>query len=197
MGFFRTCALAMALSVGCVVGGCAGDNQDDATQGDDQNVSASAPITVGNFISHPKIKAIRNEVRTIQTTADAKMDKKDNSCGDGTGTAKFTNAAGRIRKVNWFAPGGSIEYFYRDNGKVLFIFSSFTDFNGTSAHVREHRVYFDDNNRVMFEVTRDGPKADIADEPHQKPTEDEGWVVSDLDTDPNLNFETAGCERGH
>lgn len=129
--------------------------------------------------------------------------KKDNP-GCGGSSSKFTDSAGRIRKVNWKSDGEggfeeSWEHYYRENGKLLFVFTNATAFTGESGievKVTEHRVWFDDANKVMFEVLREGEKGELAELPHRAPKPDEKWQVAPFETNAEENFKTDGCRNG-
>lgn len=153
-----TFALSLAIaSVGCA---SPSSSTDDIETGSEA-VTAGAEINVKNWLTHPKIVAVRKDVNEIDKAARTKKFKvarKDDLC-EGTGEAsreKVTDQKGNIRRLTLEA--GSDDSFqtdtvyYNDNGSLRFVFLRGSDVFGRA---RETRVYFDQDGGRLFQVIRE------------------------------------------
>lgn len=153
-------ALALAL------GGCAADadaDVDASAAAVTSTVPSTSPITLQNYLSHPRIQAIRSEVTAIDSAPATQEEKV--TC-DATAT-KF-ETAGKVRKVHVASGEGDWSFddtsYFRESGKLLFYFAKSSELpaDGTSSPVIvETRVYFDEAGRQIFQVRRQGTEPDF------------------------------------
>jgi hypothetical protein len=189
-------ALSVVITLGLV--GCAG-NADDAAA-DEGNFTAQEPITLENFIQHPRIKEIRDIVVKVE---DAKLPSKDNPGCDGS-TTKFTDPQGRIRKL--FEIGGESSTlgqttkYYDEAGKLRFVFIEVSDLEATAPTQR--RIYLDENSKVIWEVIRfgvfnqktpDDLSTNFSKAVDQVPQDGAPFEPSEVDLDPAKGFAVTGC----
>lgn len=166
MNTFRTVLFALPLVVVSALTGCAasssGEDTADATGA--ATVSASTPITLANYVSHPKVKAIRDQVQAIEAMS---LKKESNGGCDGRND-KFTDAQGRIRKLVEVGGEGGFEgsttIYYNEAGKPIFELHKEADWTGEKtngatdkAMVSESRTYFDaTSGKTIFQAVREG-----------------------------------------
>lgn len=194
---------ALPVVVGLFLGGCSESVSDDAVAGDESAATASDAITLANYVSHPKIKAVRAEVAAI----DAANYKKDFNPGCDGNNSKWTDSSGKIRKV--LSEGGegdgsgSTTAYYGTNGKLRFLFFTFTGVNETGGvTTSQGRVYFDANGLPFWQVSREASspnssEPDIASAPDTLTPDDAKYVVGDgheaTYENPQKWFEQRGC----
>lgn len=179
---------ALTLAISVALAGCA--SNDDASDGapppavDEVNASA---ITLANYANHPIIKAIRAEVGKIDSS---KLKQTDNPGCDG-GTSKFTTPTGAIRKLTERGGEGGFSAettaYYRENGKLLFVFDKQSNHTGATNRVTEYRVYFDADGREIWQVVRVDSGAD------QRPSQEARWKPANNQQDPAAWFKVTGC----
>lgn len=117
---------------------------------------ADTPITVQNYMSHPKIAEIRKLVQATDAKITAGGVKKDEKVEcDGTETTDKFTENGKVLKI--YSEGG-IEgivrdsYYYDDTGKLRF---EFLDSVGELGCVMvQYRRYFDANGKELISVER-------------------------------------------
>jgi hypothetical protein len=148
--------------------GCAG-SEEPTEEGDAQLTAASAtsPITIRNWLSHPKIVEIRSLVHTVDTTEMA-VARRDNLCesiGESS-REKRTDGAGKVRKLA--LEGGADDsaaaetYYYDAAGHLRFAFEEGGDVHGGAY---ERRVYFAPDGARIWEVDRSARTPDHHGEP--------------------------------
>lgn len=133
-----------------------GSSSDDgATESAD--ISASAPITIKNWLNHPKIVAVRKEVAAVDALK-LPPEKKELCQDSGVGEFerdKSTDASGKIRELVLELggeDGARIETHYYDaKGTLRFVFATDNDVHGNSS---EERTYFDETGAQLFQVNR-------------------------------------------
>lgn len=199
----RSTFFALPLVVLAAITGCAaspaGEDVADATGA----ATASQPITVANYASHPKIKAIRDQVQAIDAM---NLTKATNPGCDGSND-KFTDASGKIRK--FVATGGEGGFsgttivYYNADGAPLFIFSKEADWTGEGtgdskvAALTQARTYFDvTNGSVLIQAVRKGTGTDpdvTLTSPDQAAGEVELIENSSAYEDPMSWYSSTGC----
>lgn len=146
-------ALVATAAVGCVETSSGEDLA--AAEGE---VSTSAPITIQNWMTHPKIVAVRRIVNSIDASKYASESKTGLCADSGHGESertKLTDDHGRIREL--VLAGGSEDsaetdsHYYDANGKLRFIFTTRNDVHGNSDEVR---TYFDETGARIWDVRR-------------------------------------------
>jgi hypothetical protein len=191
----RTYSLA-ALMI-CVAATVACGSHGAASTGDDQNVTAatpaSAPITLQNFLNHPKIKAVRDEVQLIDSPdfqADLEGEKDKDGC-----EASFKIFLGNhslvVKVIEASGEGNTDEeiqayYRFRDDltGSTLrFILKTDKPHGGI---VTESRVYFDEQGNKIFQVVRNQGG------PDHLPQGNEVFQPEPLLVNPDKLFDPAG-----
>lgn len=194
---------ALPVAMALFLGGCASDASDDVAGGASA-VTATDAITLANYVTHPKIKAIRAEVGAIDA---AGYEKAENPGCDGNNT-KWTDASGKIRKV--LSEGGegdgsgSTTAYYGANGKLRFLFFTFTGSNPDDGGVAtsQSRVYFDDRGQPIWQVSREAssplnaPPPDMSKAPDTITPDDAKYVVDDGHEGTYENPETWYAGRG-
>lgn len=154
MKSFSLTALAL---VALAAVGCAQTSDEDVSSAEGQATS-SAPITIRNWMTHPKIVAVRKIVNMIDASK-YESESKTGLCGDsGHGESertKITDDKGRIREL--VLAGGSEDsaetdsHYYDANGKLRFIFTTRNDVHGNSDEIR---TYFDETGARIWDVRR-------------------------------------------
>jgi hypothetical protein len=158
----------LACSFAAALVGCAGSEK-PAAEGDAQLTAAGAtsPITIRNWMSHPKIAEIRSLVHTVDSTQMA-VARRDNLC-EGIGESsreKRTDGAGTVRKL--VLEGGADDsaasqtYYYDAAGHIRFAFEAGGDVHGGAY---ERRVYFAADGARIWEVDRSARTPDMKGEP--------------------------------
>lgn len=153
----------MKLSLGAValafaLAACAGNTSDrEATTDSVGELNASAPITLANWISHPKIVEVRRVVEEIDAAkfaAESKEMCQDAGHGEVERT-KLTDAHLTIRElVVAFGSEDSAmtdSYYYDAAGTLRFAFRTRNDVHGNQ---NETRVYFDAQGKSIWEIGR-------------------------------------------
>jgi hypothetical protein len=151
---------------------CAGGSRaEDTTVGGDQAITASPstlaePITLANWLTHPAIVEVRNEVNGIDASQ-LKTDKRTMCANEGVGEFerdKSADASGKIRKLviqDGNEDGAGVtNYYYDEAGKLRFVFQTENDVHGNAS---EMRVYFDATGKRIWDVFRS------ASDPENKP----------------------------
>jgi hypothetical protein len=189
-------ALTLALSVTSLTAaaGCTTATDDASTpEVGSADLTGSTPITLGNFLNHPKIKEVRAEVGAVDA-AKLTTVERDASCPDEDGTstrAKSTDGGGKVRKLvlAWGGSDGDATstYYYDAAGRLRFEL----DVNETAPAsgaliVDELRVYYDATGARLFDVSKSArgtvahpPNMDRA--PLKRPDPD-----TTTDTDPQI-----------
>lgn len=200
---FTLVTLVLPTAVGCVASADA-----DADSAAAADLSASGPITLGNFVNHPKIKAIRAEVAAVDA-AKLTIASKDNSCpnADAEGTVtKSTDQAGVVRKFvdAWGGSDGdaTTTYYFDAGGHLRFVYDvSETAPASGALYVVDSRVYFDELGAKIFEVKQEGRGTtahppSMANRPFALPANGEGALLNDaIKADPKAYFDAAPkCE---
>ncbi|MFO0738853.1 MAG: hypothetical protein U0270_23340 [Labilithrix sp.] len=155
----KTFSLAALALIAVAAFGCA----NNAGEGDDMataagEVNATAPITIGNWLTHPKIVAVRDIVNAIDASEYASESKTELCQDSGHGESertKLTDENGVIRELvlsSGSEDSAQIESHYYDaNGKLRFIFTTRNDVHGNS---NELRTYFDETGARIWDVRR-------------------------------------------
>jgi hypothetical protein len=150
--------LATTLAIGCAA---SSESADDSSSSD---LTSAAPVTLGNFLNHPKIKEIRAEVAAVDAAKLATASEKEGPCPDDDvdqTVTKGTDDGGKIRKliVAWGGSDGdgTTSYYYDAAGHLRFVFDhSETTPANDSMLVIESRVYFDAAGNRIFDVEKVG-----------------------------------------
>jgi hypothetical protein len=148
-------ALVSFSAVGCAAGTDASDDANEAA------AMTAGPITIGNFLNHPKIKEVRAEVAAVDA-AKLTAEKKTRSCDDLEGTVtKASDEGGKIRKLTdaWGASDGdgTTTYYYDASGRLRFVFDVLESAPADdSLTVFETRSYFDASGHLVFQVGKKG-----------------------------------------
>ncbi len=180
---------------------CAGNASNDETNTSIGEVNVTAPLTLANWISHPKIVAVRNEVEATNKAgykSESKTLCKDSGIGESERT-KLTDPSGKIREL--VLAGGSEDsaatthYYYDANGKLRFVFTTVNDVHGNQT---EYRTYFDSAGEQFWSVTRHAfdPSfhADITKAPFEINDEDDGDGILDVNHPAALFDAPESCE---
>ncbi len=204
MNMLRTILIALPLVVAAALTGCASDpvGEDSADVTGAATVSASAPITLANYVSHPRIKAIRDQVAAVDGL---RLTKATNPGCDGSND-KLTDASGKIRKLVMTGGEGGFEgtttVWYSETGKALFAFSKEADLTGEqtgdtkTARLTEFRVYFDADGKTLFQAVREGSGTEIEvalQTPDRLPNDAETIASAEIYADPAAIFAQRGC----
>jgi hypothetical protein len=173
--------LLLALSIPA----CAAQSS-DAPEATHDALTASAPITLGNWLGHPKIVEIRRIAEGVESGIAAgtltKQERDFPNCDNGDiHRAKFTDEHGVIRKLVMVYGGedggGDITYVYDAAGKPRFYFQR----NESQAaaqpkpDITEFRVYVDVEGQKFWQVMREGVGDAINTAPFSIPDSSIGW----------------------
>jgi hypothetical protein len=206
MNTFRTVLFALPLVVAAALTGCAASSGGEDTADATGAASVSAPITLANYVSHPKIKAIRDQVQAIDAMA---LTKATNPGCDGSND-KFTDTQGRLRKLVSIGGEGGFEgrlsVYYNEAGKAIFAFNKEADWTGEKtngatdkAMVTESRTYFDAaSGKTLFQAIRTGIEPNLDGglaTPDRLATGDEVIADSSFYADPAAWFAETGCPK--
>ena len=210
MNTFRTVLFALPLVVAAALTGCASDpaGEDTADATGAASTSASAPITIANYVSHPKIKAVRDQVAAIEAS---RLTKATNPGCDGSND-KYTDASGKIRKLVTSGGEGGFEgrttIYYNEGGIAIFVFNQEADWTGEKtdgatdkAFVKETRAYYTTQGGFLFQAMREGIAKGIdvgLQTADRLPTEDESWNDGEGGhsfDDPEAMFSSTGCAK--
>jgi hypothetical protein len=138
--------------------GCAGSSSSEDVAAAQGEVSAQKPITLGNWLTHPKIVAVRDIVNEIDASKYASESKTGLCADSGHGESertKVTDDKGVIRElVLAFGSEDSAtieSHYYDAKGKLRFIFTTHNDVHGNSE---ELRTYFDETGARIWDVRR-------------------------------------------
>jgi hypothetical protein len=197
----RFALLSLAVAATIAAAGCA-SSMDDAAADTSADLTASGPITLGNFINHPKIKEIRAEVAAVDAAKLTRAKKDAVACPDSDieeSWTKFTDEAGTIRKFgdSWGGSDGdgTTTYYYDAAGHLRFVFDVLESAPADdSLHVTDTRVYFDAAGARIFEVAQAGdgttahPPA-MASRPYKLPTAPEE-IDPELVSSPGTFFDS-------
>lgn len=150
----KTFLSLLPLACALVLGGCAA-GANDADETSTAAVSASAPITLANWIAHPRIVEVRETVKAIDKLS---LTRTENPGCDG-GNVKFTDGSGTIRKLvsNGGEGGFSSEwtYYYDASGKPRFAFNVTRD--DERGEAKQQRAYYDASGAPIWHVIRAVP----------------------------------------
>lgn len=178
----------LALSIAA----CASNTDANATDEATGELSAAAPITIDDWISHPKIVEIRNIVDAIDAK-DLPSESKELCQDSGHGEmerTKLTDDSGKIRElVDSFGSEDSAQiesHYYDTNGVLRFVLITRNDVHGNAE---ESRAYFDASGAQIWSVYRhafaENLNPDIANAPYvQQATE-----VQDAAKDPQKLYD--------
>src|SRR5262249_34334604 len=127
------------------------------------DLTAATPITLGNFLSHPKIKEIRAEVAAVDA-AKLTTVQRDASCPDEDVTASYaksTDGGNKVRKLvtSWGGSDGdgTSTYYYDAAGRLRFELDITETAPASGALiVDELRVYYDATGARIFDVSKAG-----------------------------------------
>lgn len=205
-------ALAVCLGVvglSLAATGCAAASDEGASSQAD--VVDEAPLTVDNFLTHPRIVAVRKDVAEIDR-ATLKKERRGDLCEFGEDfREKSADDSGKIRKVAFRAGTDHGVYtttlYYGASGKPRFAFETsgywMFDSDGevadgadppTREFKRETRVYFNEAGQRFFEVVREvswrsgEPEVKIDTAPYAAPAADAAF-----DVDPAWETDPAGA----
>jgi hypothetical protein len=182
--------------------GCSAPVDSDSASAAAADLSASGPITLGNFVTHPKIKAIRAEVAAVDA-AKLTSASKDLDCPEADGVENLTKSTDEASVVRKFvdAWGGSdgdstTTYYFDAGGHLRFVYDVTETAPASGAlYVVDSRVYFDELGAKIFEVKQEGkgttahPPA-MANRPYQLPANGEGALLSQaIEADPKAYFD--------
>ncbi len=191
--------LPLAFGVALAFGGCA-SSTDAGVASDQSNLTAQQPITLNNYLTHPRIVAVRNVVAEIDRLP---LTKKENPGCDGSNT-KFSDDAGKIRHLvedgGEDGTFGRSDAYYDASGKLRFFLNVSGDMETHKAS--ESRVWIE-NDAVLIEVVRDGVLPDGSMTPDftgardRLPRPEEAFQMSVAKDagllDPETAFEGTGC----
>lgn len=186
--------LAAVAAFAFALAACAGTSTSEEAGVAVGEVNASAEITMQNWITHPKIVAVRKAVEEIEAARFAPETKKlceDAGHGEFDRT-KMTDAHLTVRKLvigtGSDDSAGVDSYYYDAAGTLRFAFLTYNNVHGGKS---ELRVYFDESGKLLWEVSRSiwDPtfKGDITKAPYE-PTED-AVVLDDLAKTPGKWFD--------
>jgi len=127
----------------------------------------SGRVTQANWQRHPKIKAVRNVVQSVnrglRKSAFKTSKREFDYCEPYEDTLRkiAVDSKGVVRRYE--KQGGSedssltLEHYYDDSGRLRFVFISGGAVNGASL---EHRIYFDESGQRIWESHKyvKGPK---------------------------------------
>ena len=154
----KALTLALVLAAFTAVG-CAATSDDHAEVASGE-VNAAAPITLQNWLTHPKIVAVRDVVNEIDSAPENKFESESQTLCEDSGhgemeRTKLTDASGVIRELvlsYGSEDSAQIESHYYDaRGKLRFVFTTRNDVHGNST---ELRTYFDESGNRIWEVSR-------------------------------------------
>lgn len=202
MGFsFRLAALAL-VALPVFVGCAASTSDDSSSSGAAVSAGANDPVTLKNFLNHPKIVEIRTIVAGVEADLAAKKltdAKKENLCeGIGEASREKLSSGTTIRRL--ILAGGSDDsaetttLTYDTAGNVRFAYTVRNDVHGNSA---DYRTYFAADGTRLIEVERFGHSDDLA-----KPVDlttipyalsDEPATFGDELEDPAKRFDSAAA----
>jgi hypothetical protein len=178
-----------------VLVGCGGSGA--ATSGDDQDLtttqapSANTPLTLQNYLNHPKIKAIRDEVEAIDNGHNDFVFPEEGGGCEASITKWYGNHGRIYQIVEQLGEGGPETRAYYRNGvdleqpeRLLFILRV----DPTSVQPTESRIYFDEQGNKMWQVVRQAGGAD------RLPQGNEVYQADPLRNSPEAWFRTPpGC----
>jgi hypothetical protein len=206
MNTFRTVLFALPLVVVSALTGCAASSGGEDTADATGAATATSPITLANYVSHPKIKAIRDQVQAIEAMP---LKKETNGGCDGSND-KFTDAQGRIRKLVGSGGEGGFEgsttVYYNEAGKAIFEFHKEADWTGEKTNgatdkalVSESRTYFDAaSSKTLFQAVREGVAKSLdvgLQTPDRLPKDEEKVEDSSAFADPAAFYASTGCAQ--
>jgi hypothetical protein len=170
----------------------------------DKSADSSGPITLDNFISHPKIVEIRQLVDQIDGMSLTHAHKVE-PCEPGSFERdKGADAAGAVRKLEMTELDGVdqdktvADYYYDANGHIRFAFLVIDASLGETSFIRtEVRVYFDTAGQRIFEVDRsatslDFPGPDVSHAPFKLPSAPTN-IDANILSNPTAAFDKAQC----
>jgi hypothetical protein len=178
-----------------VLVGCGGSGA--ATPGDDQDVtatqapSANTPLTLQNYVNHPKIRAIRGEVDAIENGHDDFLFPEERGGCEASITKWYGNHGRIYQIVEQLGEGGAeTRAYYRNDAnltqpeRLLFILRV----EPRGAQSTESRTYFDEQGNKMWQVVRQTGGAD------RLPQGNEVYQPDPLRNTPEAWFQTPpGC----
>jgi len=148
----------VATTLALALAACAGPSSDaDAATESVGELNASAPITMQNWLTHPKIAAVRavvNDIDIADFAPETKTLCEESGHGE-TERTKMTDAHLVIREL--VVAMGSEDsartdsYYYDAAGTLRFAFRTHNDVHGNQ---REYRVYFDETGARIWEINR-------------------------------------------
>lgn len=175
----------------------------DAAPGDDVasatgEVNATAPITLQNWISHPKIVAIRDMVDAIDAKdlpSESKELCQDSGHGE-TERTKLTDGSGKIRElVDSFGSEDSAQiesHYYDTNGVLRFVFITRNDVHGNAE---ESRAYFDASGDQIWSVYRHAFAEDLNPDIANAPFVEQATEIQAAAKDPQKLYDApARCD---
>jgi len=153
-------ALLSTVSLSTVA--CAGD-ADEAVFDDGSAATAAAaeassttPITLENWVAHPRVRA----VRAIVTAIDAAGFPTESKFGCHVSKTKRTDPQKRIRQLVISTGEGGFAStttgYYDEQGRLRFVFVQESDETAARPFAAEHRAYFDEKGNKFWEVRREG-----------------------------------------
>ena len=160
---YRTGTMKLSLAplalIALAAVGCAGsaDSEDiRATQGE---VKAEKAITLGNWMTHPKIVAVRNIVDDVDSSKKYVSESKTGLCANsGHGETERTKVIDEVGAIHELVLAFGSEdsttiesHYYDAKGKLRFIFITHDDVHGNSD---ELRTYFDETGARIWDVRR-------------------------------------------
>jgi hypothetical protein len=194
-----------------VLAACAGEER---TGVGEDHATAERPLTIENFVSHPRVVEVREWVKRIDDQVTSKtLVKHEKVFPDAFATCdaggedhreKYVDASGAVRKfVQVFATEHSeitTTYYYSNDGKLRFVFdvsnSAEVEESGAfHSFVFEKRVYFNAEGQVFWEVDREGQATgappDLSKSPFTKAEDVFEALDPDVEKDAKKAFDNA------
>jgi hypothetical protein len=185
---------------------CGSSDAGDGSTGDEAHLESAGtaaakvgdPITLKNWLTHPKIVEVRKIVHDIDASR-LTTTHRDNLC-EGVGDASRelgVDRTGKVRKLVLSAgsddSAATETYYYDASGKLRFAFQSGGDVHGGAF---EMRVYFDASGNAIWSVNRSARTPDMQGDPDLtkapfvEPQPDEKLdIPGDVATNPKAAFD--------
>lgn len=152
----------IALASGCASSDADADGGGGGTEAE---IRQEQPLTVQNFVAHPRIVEVREAVKAIEDAIASgafREERKENLCGPHSGgdilREKATDPAGIVRKLVLGASEPDVSatttLYFSERGKLRFAFQTIDGGTGRGVSRHELRAYFNDAGERFWEVDR-------------------------------------------